>query len=51
MLPTKDPPQDRRPTQTESEGLEKEYSKQMDRGKKSQVSKLILNKIDFKVGP
>ena len=25
MLPTRDPPQDRRPTQTESEGLEKNF--------------------------
>ena len=26
MLPTRDPPQKKRPTQTESEGLEKKYS-------------------------
>ena len=30
MLPTRDPPQNKRPTQTESEELEKKYSKQMD---------------------
>ena len=31
MLPTRDPPQKKIPTQTEREGLEKKYSKQMDR--------------------
>ena len=37
MLPTRDPPQDKRPTQTESEGLEKNFpSKQT--GKKSRGS-------------
>ena len=37
MLPTRDPPQDKRPTQTESEGLETNFpSKQT--GKKSRGS-------------
>ena len=34
MLPSRDPPQNKRPTQTESEELEKKYSKQMDMEKK-----------------
>ena len=46
MLSTRDPPQDKRPTQTESEGLEKNFpSKQ---GKKVGVAILIADKIDFK---
>ena len=35
MLPTRDPPQDKRPTQTESEWLETIFSKKMDRKKKT----------------
>ena len=35
MLPTRDPPQDRRPTQTESEGLETNFPTKWI-GKKSQ---------------
>ena len=38
MLPTRDPPQDRRPAQTESEDLETNFSKQIDKKKKSRVS-------------
>ena len=34
MLPIREPPQNKRPTKTKSEGLEKKYFKQMDRGKK-----------------
>ena len=46
MLPTRDPSQDKRPTQTESEGLETNFpSKQT--GKKARVAVLIPDKIDF----
>ena len=46
MLPTKDQPQDKRPTQTESEGLETNFpSKQT--GKKAGVAILISVKTDF----
>ena len=34
MLPTRDPPQDKRPTQTESEGLETNIPSQWTEGKK-----------------
>ena len=37
MLPTRDPPQDKRPTQTESEGLETNFPSKWT-GKKSQGS-------------
>ena len=47
MLPTRDPPQNKRPTQTECEGLEKNFSKQKDR-EKPRVALLISEKIDFK---
>ena len=47
MLPTRDTSQNKRPKQTESEGLEK-YSKQIDREKKAGVVILISDKIDFK---
>ena len=47
MLPTRDPSQDKRLTQTESEGLETS-SKQTDRKKKAGVTILISDKIDFK---
>ena len=47
MLPTRDQPQDRRPTQTESEGLKTNIpSKQT--GKKAGVAMLISDKTDFK---
>ena len=52
MLPTRDPPQDRRPTQTESEGLETNIpNKQTAKKKKAGVAILIADKIDFKKGP
>ena len=47
MLPTKDPPQDKTLTHTESEGLETNFpSKQT--GKKRGVAIFISHKIDFK---
>ena len=47
MLPTRDPCQNRRTTQTESERLETNFpSKQT--GKKAGVEILISDKIDFK---
>ena len=49
MLPTRDPLQDRRPTQTESEGLETNIpSKWTGKKKKTGVAILISDKIDFK---
>ena len=46
MLPTRDPPQDRRPTQTKSEGLEKNFpSKQT--GKKSKGSNTHIRENRF----
>ena len=48
MLPRRDPPQDRRPTQTETEGLETNFQSKWT-VKKSQGGKiLILEKTDFK---
>ena len=47
MLPTRDPPQDKRPTQTESEGLETNFPSKRT-GKKAGVAILISDKIDFK---
>ena len=46
MLPTRDPPQQRRPTQTESKGLEKVFQAQ-GQDKKAGVAILISGKIDF----
>ena len=46
MLPTRDPSQDRRPTQTESKGLETNFASR--KGKKAGVAILISDKIDFK---
>ena len=47
MLPTRDPPKEKRPTQTESEGLETNFpSKRTE--KKPGVSVLMSDKIDFK---
>ena len=46
MLPTKDPPQERRPTQTESEGLETNFPSKWTK-KKAGVAILISDKIDF----
>ena len=48
MLPTRDPPQDRRPTQTESEGLESNIPSKWTGKKKAGVAILISDKIDFK---
>ena len=50
MLPTRDPPQDRRPTQTESEGLETNIPSKMTEKQtnKAEVAMLISDKIDFK---
>ena len=47
MLPTRDPPQDKRPTQTESEGLETNFSRKWTGKKKAGVAILISDKIDF----
>ena len=47
MLPTRDPPEDRRPTQTESEGLETNFPSKWTGKKKAGVSILISHKIDF----
>ena len=46
MLPTRDPPQDKSPTQTESEGLETNFPSKRT-GKKAGVAIRISNKIDF----
>ena len=48
MLSTRDPPQNKGHTQTESEGLEKRYSMQIETKKKPGVAILISDKIDFK---
>ena len=48
MPPTRDPPQNKRPTWTEREGLEKKYSKHLYREKNASVAILISDKIDFK---
>ena len=50
MLPTRDPSQDKRPTQTESEGLETNFPSQRTGKKKAGVAILISDKIDFKKG-
>ena len=50
MLPTRDPPQNKRPTQTESEALETNIPSKW-KGKKASVAILISNKIDFKKEP
>ena len=49
MLPTRDPPQNKRPIQIESEGLETNIpSKWTGEKKKAMVATLISDKIDFK---
>ena len=49
MLPTRDPPEDKRLAQTESEGLETNFpSKWTEKKKKAEVAILISDKIDFK---
>ena len=47
MLPTRDPSQDKRLTQTESEGLGKNIPSKWT-GRKARVAILISDKIDFK---
>ena len=47
MLPTRDPPQDKSPTQTESEGLETNFPSKQTGKKKAGVAILISDKIDF----
>ena len=48
MLPTRVPPQDRRLTQTESEGLETNIPSKWTGKKEAEVAILISDKIDFK---
>ena len=48
MLPTRDPPQNKRPTQTESERFEKNIPSKCKGKKKARVAILISHKIDFK---
>ena len=48
MLPTRDPPQERRPTQTKNEGLETNFPSKRKGKKKAGVSILISDKINFK---
>ena len=48
MLPTRDPLQDKRPTQTESEGMETNFPSKRTGEKKAGVEILISDKIDFK---
>ena len=49
MLTTRNLPEDKRPTQTESEGLETNFpSKWTGKKKKARVTILISDKIDFK---
>ena len=47
MLPTGNLPQDKRPTQTESEGLETNFPSKWTGKKKAGVAILISDKIDF----
>ena len=47
MPPTREPPQKKRPTQTESEGLETNFLEKRT-GKKAGVAILVSDKIDFK---
>ena len=47
VLPTRDPPQDKRPTQTESEGLEKNTPSKGTGEKKASIATLRSDKIDF----
>ena len=46
MLPTRDPSQDKRATQTESEGLETNFLSKLT-GEKAGIAILISDKIDF----
>ena len=47
MVSIRDPPQNKRPTQAESEGLETNFPSKWT-GKKARVAILISDKIDFK---
>ena len=47
MLPTRDPSQDKRHTQTESEGLDTNFPSKWTGEKKAGVAILISDKIDF----
>ena len=47
MLPTRDPTQSKRPTKTESKGLQKKYFKQTER-KIARVAILVSHKVNFK---
>ena len=49
MLCTRDPPQNRRHIQTESEGLEKHISCKWRQKKNAGVAILISDKIDFEI--
>ena len=48
MLPRRDPPQDKRLTQTENEGLETNFPSKRTGKKKAGAAILISDKIDFK---
>ena len=48
MLLTRDPPQNKRPTQTESEGLEKNIPSKWTANKKAGRAILVSDNIDFK---
>ena len=48
MLSTTDTPQNKRPTQTESEGLEESIACTRSGKKKARVAILILDKMEFK---
>ena len=48
MLPTRDPSQDKRHTQNESEGLETNFPSKWAGEKKARVAIVILDKTDFK---
>ena len=48
MLPTRDPPQNKTPTQAESEGLEKNIPNKWTQKKETTVAIIISDKTDFK---
>ena len=49
MLPTRDPPQNQRPTKTESKGLERNIPSKWTGKKKDRVTIFISDKVDFKI--
>ena len=51
MLPKRGPPQERRHTQTESEGLETNFPFKWTGKKRGELAILISDKIDFKKWP